>query len=147
MGDDVSALNLDDDLEEVLTTTDAARWTIQRAAPLEVWATLSPAGHSRETYQARLLWSIYPDEPPSLKFRDPVTGSLTQSSAWPRLPGLRPGSLDACVNWTAEGLALHPEWRRDARYRWDGHGNALLKVLRILQEQLDDPSLYQGRSQ
>jgi hypothetical protein len=90
-----------------------------------------------ESFQARLLWDVYPDNAPSLKFRDPATGRLDLPAAWPILPGCRPTSLDACVNYCSEGFALHPEWRTDPRFRWNPKGNALLYVLRILQDQFD----------
>jgi hypothetical protein len=105
---------------------------------------MSPTSAPRERFQARLLWTIYPDEAPSLKFRDPETGQLDRSSAWPLGPGFRPTSLDACVNYCAEGFALHPEWKTDPCLRWDPRGNVLLKVLRYLQDALDDQ--FQGRS-
>ncbi len=139
----LSELNLDEDLAKVQDLPEAARWTIERVGPLEIWVTLSPAGSPADRFQARLLWSVYPVQAPSLKFRDPVAGRLDQPSAWPQASGLRPGSLDACVNWTAEGLALHPEWQGDPKYRWDPRGNVVLKVLRLLQETLDES--YQGR--
>lgn len=137
MGADLSAMNLADDLAEVRTTEDAARWEITLPNPLEVLVTLSPASAPGERFQARLLWSAYPTEPPSLKFRDPATGALDRPQAWPKVRGFRPGSLDACVNYCAEGFALHPEWRTDPRYRWETRGNVLLKVLRTLQDELD----------
>jgi hypothetical protein len=139
----LSELNLDDDVEQVLALPEASQWTIERAGPLEVWVTLAPADVPTERFQARLAWNAYPDQAPSLKFRDPATGRLDLPSAWPQAPGFRPGSLDACVNWAAEGLALHPEWHGDRRYRWDPRGNALLKVLRLIQETLDEG--FQGR--
>ena len=144
MSDEISPLNLDDDLQEVLDTPDATRWTLEKPGPLEVWATMSPAGHAAEVFQARLLWSRYPDEPPSLKFRDPATGRLDLPRAWPQVRGFRPSSLDACVTWTLEGMNIHPEWRNDARNRRDPRGNVLLKVLRILQDELDQ--YFQGRA-
>ena len=143
MSEQVSAFNLDDDLGEVLALPEASGWMLERVGPLEIWATLAPASHPAERFQARLVWSAYPDHAPSLKFRDPATGRLDLPTAWPQAPGFRPGSLDACVNWTAEGLALHPEWHGDPKYRWDPHGNVLLKILRLVQETLDDG--YQGR--
>ena len=104
---------------------------------------MSSAEVPQEAFQARLLWSLYPDEPPSLKFRDPETGRLDLPRAWPNARGFRPASLDACVNWCLEGMSLHPEWRRDPAYQWDPRGNVLLKVLRILQAELDEH--FQGR--
>lgn len=141
----LSALNLDDDFKEALTVHDADRWGLERPSPLEVWVKLFPASTPDQVFHARLLWRFYPDEPPSLKFRDPSTGRLDRPNAWPQVPGFRPGSLDACVNWTLEGMNLHPEWRTDVRYRWDSRGNALLRILRTLQGELDDH--FQGRYQ
>lgn len=143
MSEQLSALNLDDDLGEVLALPEASRWVIERAGPLEIWAMLTAAGHPAEHFHARLAWQSYPDQAPSLKFRDPATGRLDLPTAWPQAPGFRPSSLDACVNWSAEGLALHPEWQNDPNYRWDPRGNALLKILRLIQETLDDG--FQGR--
>ncbi len=143
MSQDLSALNLDDDLEQALACDDAKRWRIEKAGPLELFVTLSPAGLAQDVFVARLQWVEYPDEPPSLKFRDPATGRLDQPTAWPRVRGLRPTSLDACVNWCAEGFAVHPEWRNDPKLRWDPRGNVLLKVLRILQDELDN--YFEGR--
>ncbi len=73
MNDQLSVLNLRDDYAEASSTSDASRWALEMPADMEVFVTLKPAAHE-ETYQARLLWSRYPDAPPSLKFRDPVTG-------------------------------------------------------------------------
>lgn len=143
MSQELSALNLQEDLEKLLACEDAARWKLEKASPLEIFAKMSPTSHPEEAFQARLLWSAYPDQPPSLKFRDPATGRLDQPTAWPQVRGFRPASLDACVNWCAEGFALHPEWRNDPKLRWDPRGNVLLKVLRILQDELDN--YFQGR--
>lgn len=137
MGADLSTMNLADDLDEARSLDEAARWEISLPSPLEVLVMLSPMRAPGERFQARLLWSAYPTEPPSLKFRDPATGALNRPQAWPKVRGFRPTSLDACVNYCAEGFALHPEWRTDPRYRWNAHGNVLLMVLRTLQDQLD----------
>ncbi len=143
MSDDLSALNLADDLEKAVASEDASRWTLEKAGSLEVWASMSPASVPGEAFQARLLWRTYPGEAPSLKFRDPATGRLDMPAAWPLVRGFRPQNLDACVNWCLEGFGLHPEWRTDPRYAWDPRGNVLLKVLRILQDELDHH--FQGR--
>lgn len=135
---ELSALNLDEDFEKVLCCADAARWKLEKSGPLEVIAAVAGAEKPTEMFQARLLWTAYPDQAPSLKFRDPATGRLDLPTAWPQVRGFRPNSLDACVNWCAEGLAIHPEWRADPKYRWDPRGNVLLKVLRILQGEMDD---------
>ncbi len=131
------------DFSKVMATPDAARWELQIVAPLEVLASMRSVKDSDELYQARLLWTIYPDSAPSLKFRDPDTGRLDLPTAWPMVRGFRPGNLDACVNYCAEGLVTHQEWATDPNYRWDPRGNVLLKVLRILQSELDE--YYEGR--
>ena len=142
--DELSRLNLAEDYEKVLGCPDAHRWGLERADDaLEVRATMSSSGCPEEKFQARLLWPEYPQQPPSLKFRDPATGRLDLPSAWPQVRGFRPTSLDACVNWCLEGFGLHPEWKNDPRLRWDPRGNALLRVLRTLQEELDND--FHGR--
>ncbi len=143
MGDDLSALNLAEDFEKVLGCSDVERWKVEKPGPLEVWVCMSPVGHPGEMFQGRLLWTSYPEAPPSLKFRDPATGRLDVPTAWPQVRGFRPTSLDACVNWCQEGFNLHPEWKSDPKLRWDPRGNVLLKVLRTLQDELDNH--FQGR--
>jgi len=125
MNDDLSALNLQDDFEEAVGVSDAISWKLEMPSALEVFATMSPASQPGEMYQARLLWTKYPDEAPSLKFRDPASGRLDLPQAWPI------------------GFVLHPEWRNDSRWKWNSNGNPLLWVLRQLQEELDNH--YQGR--
>lgn len=142
---ELSAMNLQADFEEASSTPDALRWTLEKPAALEVLAVMYPASTPNERFQARLIWVAYPDDPPSLKFRDPATGRLDLPTAWPQVRGFRPPSLDACVNWSLEGFALHPEWRTDSRFRWMTDGNVLLKVLRTLQSELDEH--FTGRHQ
>jgi hypothetical protein len=138
MADELSLLNLADDFVEATACPEASRWNLRGGTGLEVRATMGSAKVPGELFEMRLLWTAYPGEPPSLKFVDPGTGRIDVPTAWPAVRGFRPTSLDACVNWCAEGFALHPEWRNDPRYRWDSRGNVLLKVLRILQEELDE---------
>ena len=141
---ELSALNLADDFKEAQAVEDSNRWELVLAGPLEVLATVSPRTAPTEKFQARLLWSQYPEVPPSVKFRDPSTGRLDLTKAWPMIRGFRPSSFDTCVNWSAEGFQLHPEWRNDPKLRWDPRGNVLLKILRILIDEFDN--YYQGRS-
>lgn len=143
MSDELSKLNLYDDFEEASGVADASKWKLEMPGDFEVLVMMTPASSPNEKFQARLLWTKYPDEPPSLKFRDPETGRLDLPQAWPVARGFRPQSLDACVNWCAEGFKLHPEWTNDARLKWNPNGNPLLWVLRQLQEELDE--YYQGR--
>lgn len=140
----LAEMNLKDDFEQASSIPEACRWRLEKPGPLEVWATLHPASHPQELFQARLLWSDYPGSPPSLKFRDLETGRLDLKRAWPITVGTRPDSFVSCVNYCAEGFGLHAEWKNDPRYRWDSRGNVLLKVLRLLQEELDET--YRGRA-
>ncbi len=143
MSDDLSAANLADDYDEAQQIAVARNWELVRPAPLEVLAAMSPSAALGERFHARLLWTRYPGDPPSLKFSDPVTGRLDLPSSWPKVRGFRPASLDACVNFCAEGFALHPEWRNDPNKRWNPTGNRLLFVLNTLQDELDGH--FEGR--
>ncbi|HEV2328463.1 MAG TPA: hypothetical protein VGY56_06710 [Verrucomicrobiae bacterium] len=138
MSDELSELNFRQDLQEALQAEDALRWKIEQVAPLGIYVSLSPASAPGEMFQARLLWKIYPGEPPSLKFRDPATCRLDLPTAWPVVRGFRPQSLDACVNYCVEGFNLHPEWKNDANLKWSDVGNRLLWVVRRLQDELDN---------
>src|ERR1700731_3042284 len=115
MSDEFSRLALRQDFEEAKAVPEAIRWILEMPGDLEALALMSPQTVPTERFQARLLWTRYPDDPPSLKFRDPSTGRLDLPQAWPIARGFRPQSLDACVNWCAEGFSLHPEWRNDPR--------------------------------
>lgn len=137
MTHDLSKLCLEADFTEVVASPESSRWTLKQGDQLEILATMSPSSTPEERFQARLSWTEYPGSPPSLKFRDPHTGSLADPRAWPQCPGFRPNSTDTCVNWTAEGHALHPEWRNAPATRWRPEGNALFRVLCILQDTLD----------
>lgn len=143
MSMELSEMNFQDDLEEVLGMVDAARWVIVNPVSLEIWVVMHSTSMLQEEFQVRLLWDKYPDVP-SMKFRDQDTGRLDMSSAWPQIPGFRPKTHDACVNWCKEGFDLHPEWLKDPKFCWDNRGNVMLKVLRILQQELDDN--YNGRA-
>lgn len=139
MADQFSKLVFDADLKEVLGTPDASRWVVERGdSDLEVFVTAFPITHPEQKFQARFCWVTYPGEPPSFKFRDSATGRLDVITAWPEIAGYRPGNYDACVNWTAEGFVAHPEWKNDANIRWKPDGNALLKVVRLYQRDLDE---------
>lgn len=140
----LSALNLKQDLDEVLALPESSRWKLEIGSELEVLFTFCSARAPQDLFQARLLWGVYPGEPPSLKFRDIKSGAQTAQS-WPQnVPGFRPDSQDACLNICSEGFALHGEWKNDPRYRWNTRGNVLLSVLRELQLMLD--THYFGRA-
>jgi len=108
VSDELSLLNLSDDFTEAGDVPEASRWKLERPSGLEVLVTLAPARPPDEIFQVRLLWTRYPDCPPSLKFRDPKSGRLDMPQAWPVGRGFRPQNLDACVNWCAEGFVTHP---------------------------------------
>lgn len=144
MSDDLSITIFASDFEDAKKADDASRWSFDHRGGLEVWVTVSPRDYESEQFIVRLLWTRYPDEPPSVKFVDTKTGALGVAKAWPIARGFRPPS-DICATWTLEGFLAHPEWKNDPLYKWDSHGNVLLKTMRILQEELDET--YQGRSQ
>src|SRR6266571_5506149 len=136
-------LAFEDDLVETETTEDAARWKIEHGESQEVFVTMHSIVDPDNLYQVRLAWTRYADDAPSLKFRNTDTGSLTDATAWPNVRGFRPTAFDTCVNYSAEGFVLHPEWQKDPKLRWRPEGNMVLKVLRILQAELDE--YYSGR--
>jgi hypothetical protein len=107
------------------------------------WLQMRPVSAPTEIYYVRMAWSAYPYEAPSVKFAGSIGGSLTVTSAWPMIPGYRPTSFDICKPMTAEGYALHAEWRTgpDA---WPTTGNPFVWVAEILQYDLDN--YYGGRS-
>jgi hypothetical protein len=120
----------------------ADTWSAALVGSLEVWVTFTPAQHPKERLFARLVWDRYPDHAPSVLFRDPETGRLDVPRAWPTGGPFRP-MQGLCVNYTREGFGLHPEWVSDPRLRWRTDGNALLKVIRLMQDSFDTE--YAGR--
>lgn len=107
------------------------------------WLTLRPRSEPDETYFVRVAWTSYPHEPPSVKFAAGVRGSLNVTSAWPVIPGYRPGSFDICKPFTAEGYGLHAEWRSGPE-AWRSTGNPFLWIATMLQSDLNNS--YGGRS-
>ncbi len=107
------------------------------------WLAARPASAPQETYYARVTWAAYPHQPPSIKFADAIGGSVTVTRAWPVIPGYRSASQDICKPMSAEGYALHPEWRSgpDA---WPTTGNPFLWLAQTLQHDLDND--YTGRA-
>jgi hypothetical protein len=93
---------------------------------------------------ARIAWTRYPQNAPSVKFADGVGGTLTVTKAWPVIAGYRPGNFDICKPLTAEGFALHAEWRTGP-HAWSATGNPFLWVVSQLQDDMNHR--YQGRSQ
>lgn len=138
----LSDMCLAEDFAKVQVLAEASRWDL-RLDGLAVAVVLFSLSDPSERYKAILRWTEYPGQVPSLKFADIASGRIDLPQAWPIVRGFRPSSLDACVNWCAEGFALHPEWRADPRYRWNPHGNPLLRVLRTAQDEMD--CFYSGR--
>lgn len=144
MATDFELALFEQQLAEVLELPVAHRWTLERdkSVPLGVFLTLHPRSHPADTYKARLRWTDL-FKPPSLKFIDIDTGSETNPSAWPKCFGFRPSSLDACLPWTAEGHALHPEWTTSAANSFPKVDAPLQFALLHLQNSLDNT--YSGR--
>jgi hypothetical protein len=138
MADEFSRLAFDTDLAAVQELEESTRWGITRGDGLEIYVTVSSCKAPEEKFQARFAWNTYPGDPPSFKFRDPATGRLDITKSWPEVQGYRPGTFDACVNWSAEGFVAHPEWKNDPNIKWNPAGNVLLKVLRLLQRDMDE---------
>lgn len=107
------------------------------------WLVLRPRTAPAEQFVARVVWSRYPHDPPSVKFATAINGSVSSTNAWPLIDGYRPGSFDICQPFTSEAFAVHPEWRRSAE-QWRSTGNPFLWVADILQRDLN--TRYQGRS-
>jgi hypothetical protein len=89
-----------------------------------------------------LRWTNY-FGPFSLKFVNITTGADTDPQAWPRCFGFRPGSLDACLPWTAEGHSLHPEWKNSSTQCFPTVDAPMQHALLRVQTSLD--TSFQGR--
>jgi hypothetical protein len=144
MATDFELALFEQQLPEVLELPAAHRWALERdsSVSLGVFLTLHPRTHPEELFRARLRWTDL-FKPPSLKFIDIATGSDTNPAAWPRSFGFRPASLDACLPWTAEGHALHPEWVNSAANAYPKVDAPLQFALLNLQASLDNT--YSGR--
>ena len=107
------------------------------------WLTMSPPDQPTEKFFARIAWTSYPHAPPSIKFADTIGGRLDLSSAWPVIPGYRPGERDICQPFTAEGHAIHSDWSQGPE-AWRGTGNPFLWIVLQMLHGMTDR--YQGRS-
>lgn len=123
---------------------EAARWKLERDSnvPLGLFVTLSPVKYPKEVFRARLHWTDY-FGPVSLKFVNLQTGATSDPQAWPRCKGFRPSSMDACLSWTAEGHALHPEWKNSFQHSFPKVELPMQFALLTLQHSLDGQ--YEGR--
>ena len=136
----------EEELLEVRNLPEAARWKLERdeSVPLGLFATMHPIGKPTELYKAHLRWnSLF--TPPSLKFVDPSSGAENIPSAWPQCFGFRPGSLDACLPWTAEGHLLHPEWARTTKNSFPKVDAPVQFALLNIQISLDKTYTGRGR--
>ena len=139
-----TALTLEADLEEVqaLVTEYGADLRAGRE-PGTFWLIMHPLAAPAETFVVRIAWSSYPDQAPSVKFADGVEGRLDLTSAWPIVPGYRPGAFDICQPFTAEAYGVHPEWTTGPE-AWSGEGNPFAWVVeRLLHDMCDR---FEGRS-
>jgi hypothetical protein len=131
-------------LREVLELPEAKRWALERdnSVPLGLFATMHPQNNPQDLFKARLRWADL-FQPASLKFIDRETSSETSVNAWPKCFGFRPSSFDACLPWTAEGQALHPEWRHSKANGFPKTDAPVQFALLNVQSSLD--LTYQGR--
>lgn len=102
------------------------------------WALVQPADRSRRPLVARLVWTVYPDRPPSLLFATEVGGPTSDPSGWPAAPGYR-APVDVCKPFTAEGRALHADWASGV-HAWRSEGNPFLYVIETVQADIDRAS-------
>lgn len=141
-----SNLTLEADFEDARMAAEEAAGSLVRDETdgSVYWLTLSPAADPGQNFYVRIAWSGgYPHSPPSVKFADAVNGRLDVSAAWPVIPGYRPGELDICQPFTAEGFKVHPEWVAGPE-AWPTSGNPFLWVVSRLVS--DMTNSYQGRS-
>jgi hypothetical protein len=139
-------LTLEADEDAVVSYLDEFDGVLLREAesPESYWLVLKPKSAPTETYYARVVWTAYPDRPPSVRFHDGIDGRFDVARAWPQVPGYRVGSWDICQPFTAEGFALHSEWATGA-HAWQATGNPFLWVVQTLQNGLNVS--YSGRHQ
>lgn len=91
------------------------------------WAAIQPTEPGLEPFIARVLWSVYPDRPPSLLFATEVGGPTNVTHSWPAANGYRAPN-DICKPFTAEGQGLHGEWATGPN-AWRSGGNPFLYVI------------------
>ncbi len=134
----------EEELQTVHDLPEASRWQLERdtTVPLGLFAVMHPISKPAELYKARIRWTDY-FGPFSLKFINMDTGVDTDPMAWPRCFGFRPGSVDACLPWTAEGHALHPEWKNSVANAFPSTELPLQHALLCVQLALD--TSYVGR--
>ena len=144
MATDFEQALFDEEFLEVRNLPEASRWKLERDAsvPLGIFVVMHPKSKPTELYRARLRWNNY-FAPPSLKFVDLESEADNNPSYWPHCFGFRPGSIDACLPWTAEGHGLHPEWAKSANQSFPKIEKPMQYALLNLQHTLDNS--YSGR--
>lgn len=133
-----------EELQTIRELPEAERWQLERdeTVPLGLFAVMHPISSPDEFYKARIRWTDY-FGPFSLKFINMMNGTDSDPIAWPKCFGFRPKSQDACLPWTAEGHALHPEWKNSTTQRFPNVDAPMQHALLRVQFALD--TSYQGR--
>lgn len=139
-------LNLEADEDPVVSFLDETGGILIRdeAEPGLYWAVLHPSSAPAERFYARIFWTQYPGAPASVRYSDGVRGPSNVTRAWPVIPGYRATNFDICKPFTAEGYALHPDWKTGPT-AWSPAGNPLLATVQQLQFDLNHQ--YGGRHQ
>ncbi len=132
------------ELNTISDVPESKRWQLERdnSVPLGLLVVMYPRRCPEDLYKVRVRWTDY-FGPFSMKFIHLGTGADNDPTAWPKCFGFRPNSLDACLPWTAEGHALHPEWRNSAANRFPSVELPMQHAL--LQIQLSLDTTYDGR--
>jgi hypothetical protein len=144
MANELELARFKQEWRDIRALPEASRWQLERdkSVPLGLFAVMHPASKPTELFQARIRWTNY-FGPPSLKFINITSGADTDPAAWPRCYGFRPGALDTCLPWTAEGHALHREWQGSATHSFPEVELPMQYVLLRIQHSLDGS--YEGR--
>lgn len=132
------------ELDAMSDVPESKRWQLERdnTVSLGLHVVMHPLSHPEELYKVRVHWSDY-FGPFSMRFIQMQTGADNDPTAWPKCFGFRPTSFDACLPWTAEGHALHPEWKNSPT---NGFPNVELPMhFALLQIQLSLDTSYEGR--
>jgi hypothetical protein len=99
------------------------------------WAVIQPSEPDFAVFVARVLWTVYPDRPPSLLFATEIGGPTNVGAAWPAAQGYRAPN-DVCKPFTAEGQSLHGEWASGPN-SWRSEGNPFLYVIETVQTDIN----------
>lgn len=144
MTSDFELALFEEEWRDVRSLPEASRWELERddSVPLGIFVVMHPKSNPAERYKARLCWSNYFGAV-SLKFVSLQNNESAAPTDWPQCGGFRPSSMDACVSWTAEGHALHPEWANSTKNAFPKLELPMHFALLKLQFELDNT--YTGR--